>query len=88
MLATKEPAAAVWKAESALEPMSTGLKMPWPKLLSWAAVAPVAPLLLSKVMPAQRRVPGATARKAPAARPPVTVVTPELKAMALKEKPV
>src|SRR5262245_37703512 len=53
-----EPAAVVWNMASVDEPTSGGSKSPTPMLSIWARVAPVAPMLLSKVRPAQNGPPG------------------------------
>src|ERR1035437_2744300 len=50
---TKEPAKVVLKKASVLVPISGGSKRPCPRLFNCAKVAPVAPVLLSKVIPAQ-----------------------------------
>src|SRR5581483_11629579 len=54
----KSQAALVWKIVSVLDPIVGGPKIPWPRSLNCAWVAPVVPLLSSKLMPAQKVVLG------------------------------
>src|SRR5262245_51243258 len=81
----KDPAALVPNARSSLKPMSAGSKRPWPMLSSCACDAPVVPLKLSNVIPAQNVDPGMVNKPGPIK--PVSNVTPGLNVNGLKVKP-
>src|SRR6185295_9260340 len=83
----KLPAAVVSHRVFVLEPLSTGLNRPWPKLLSSVSVAPVVVPTLSYVIPAQSVVVAPAGTGNPAPSVPVRVVTPAPKVNGLKLKP-
>src|SRR5438128_1892162 len=60
LLTRNDPAASVTKYRSELVPVEIGLMIDCPKFDSSASVAPVAPLLLSNVIPAQNSPAGSS----------------------------